>query len=375
MMYFPLKSVRVELGLSRACRRVETRPLPTEGVLRASTSSARTEVTVQGRFRYQRGAAILTAMLTVTLVAALSASALWQQWRGIEVEAAERDRLQAAWILQGALDWARLILREDARAGNTTDHLAEPWAIPLQEARLSTFLATSQSDTSSQGLEEAFLSGQITDLQGRLNVRNLVKDDKVDATAVRAFSRLFDTLHLPRAELARLVAGMRDALDTGATDKDATSNPTHTLQPLMPRTAEQLVWLGLSKPVIAALRPFVTVLPQSTTVNLNTAPLEVLYACIPTATLADAQRMVTARAQSHFRSLADVNRLLGNPDAAVIEARHGLNSSFFEVSGQVRLGQRTVQEHSLVQRDQLKVSVVWRERGAGVPKAPEASLQ
>ena len=89
----------------------------------------------------QRGAAILTAMLLVTLVASLSAAALWWQWRGIEVETAERARVQSAWILQGALDWARLILREDARTGGT-DHLAEPWAIPLQEARLSTFLAT-----------------------------------------------------------------------------------------------------------------------------------------------------------------------------------------------------------------------------------------
>ena len=54
---------------------------------------------------YQRGAALLAAMLTVTLVAAFAASALWQQWRAIEVEAAERTRIQAAWMLLGALDW------------------------------------------------------------------------------------------------------------------------------------------------------------------------------------------------------------------------------------------------------------------------------
>ena len=89
---------------------------------------------------YQRGAALLAAMLTVTLVAAFAASALWQQWRAIEVEAAERTRIQAAWMLLGALDWSRLILAEDAR-GSGSDSLAEPWAVPLAEARLSTFLA------------------------------------------------------------------------------------------------------------------------------------------------------------------------------------------------------------------------------------------
>lgn len=66
--------------------------------------------------RRQRGAALLAAMLTVTLVATLAASAMWQQWRAVEVETAERGRVQSAWILVGALDWSRLILASDGRA-------------------------------------------------------------------------------------------------------------------------------------------------------------------------------------------------------------------------------------------------------------------
>ncbi len=89
----------------------------------------------------QQGAALLLAMLTVTLVATFAAASMWQQWRAVEVEAAERGRAQSAWILVGALDFSRLILREDARSGGNVDHLAEPWAVPLQESRLSTFLA------------------------------------------------------------------------------------------------------------------------------------------------------------------------------------------------------------------------------------------
>ena len=124
------------------------------------------------------GAALLAAMLTVTLVATFAAAAMWQQWRAVEVETAERGRVQSAWILIGALDWSRLILREDGRSGGA-DHLAEPWAIPLQEARLSTFLAAdknvTQVDDASTDTTEAFLSGQITDLQGRLNITNLAE--------------------------------------------------------------------------------------------------------------------------------------------------------------------------------------------------------
>src|ERR1035438_1823437 len=80
----------------------------------------------------QAGAALLTAMVIVALIATLATSMIWQQWRAVQVEAAERSRVQSAWILSGALDWARLILREDARNGGTDD-LGEPWAVPLAE--------------------------------------------------------------------------------------------------------------------------------------------------------------------------------------------------------------------------------------------------
>ena len=66
--------------------------------------------------RGQRGAALLMAMIIVSLVATLAVGMVWQQWQAVQVEAAERSQAQARWILNGALDWARLILREDARA-------------------------------------------------------------------------------------------------------------------------------------------------------------------------------------------------------------------------------------------------------------------
>ena len=142
----------------------------------------------------QKGAALLAAMLTVTLVATMAAAALWQQWRSVEVETAERSRVQSTWLLTGALDWARLILREDARSGGA-DHLAEPWAVPLQEARLATFLSMDVSNADAD--RDAFLSGQVSDLQARLNVMNLIDQDKISVPGKLAFDRLFEQLGLP----------------------------------------------------------------------------------------------------------------------------------------------------------------------------------
>jgi general secretion pathway protein K len=279
--------------------------------------------------------------------------------------------VQSGWILQGALDWARLILREDARAGST-DHLAEPWAVPLQEARLSTFLAAraGQSDSGDE-LEQAFLSGQITDMQSRLNVMNLVQDGKTDPATVLAFVKLFDALHLPEGELESMASLLKSTLQSAATPAPGSGQRADTM--LLPVNIDQLVWLGLSQVSIELLRPYVTMLPDRTPVNLNTAPALVLFACIPGASLSEAQRLVDTRSMSHFTSLADARKLLNaNKEDPLADGRHSVSSRFFEVRGQLRLGERIVQERSLVQREGQRVKVVWRERGA-LP--PLASLQ
>lgn len=301
----------------------------------------------------QRGAALLAAMLTVTLVATFAAAALWQQWRSIEVETAERARVQSAWILIGALDWSRLILSEDNRAGGA-DHLAEPWAVPLEEARLSTFLAADRNvaQVDDATTDEAFLSGQILDLQARLNVSNLVSGDTVNEYVLGQFDRLFSLLGLPSTELSTLVQALRQAQTAGAEAVNA---------PLMPKTVRQLAWLGLSPATIAALEPYIAVLPEHKSTNINTASAEVLMAAIPGLDRAGASKLVAVRQMQHFRSLEDVKKLLGD-GIALNTKEMGVASNYFEILGRLRLGQVVVQERSVVRRQGMEASTVWRER-------------
>lgn len=313
----------------------------------------------QGGQGGQGGAALLTAMLTVALVATLAAGALWQQWRSVEVETAERARVQSLWVLTGALDWARLILREDARSGGA-DHLAEPWAVPLEEARLSTFLAADKANTASDdnSASQAFLSGAISDLQARLNVTNLVENDKISEPTRKAFAKLFETLDLPPGELTALAENLRLALKSG-TDKAAAAPA-----PLLPQRLDQLAWLGLSPRSLAVLRPYITLLPVRTPVNLNTASATVLHACIPALDMATARRLVSARQNAHFRTLADAAALIGKTATSPLdEAQHSVSTRFFEVQGRLRLDQAVVEERSVVQRDGLSVRTLWRDRG------------
>jgi len=309
--------------------------------------------------RNQSGAALLTALLIVTLVATLAAAALWRQWRGVEVEAAERTRTQADWVLAGALDWGRLILRADAN-NSTADHLGEPWAVPLAEARLSTFLAAGQSLEGDD--RDAFLSGQITDLQSRLNLMNLALDDPQQRQfAARVFRRLFDLLGLPEGEVERIQRGLLAArqatLGTAASDGNA---------PLLPQRLEQLTWLGVAPQTIAALAPYATLLPDPglTPVNLNTATAEVLYAAAPELDLSSARRLVALRGQSYF---ADVPTALAAIGATVAQPQWlDVKTSYFEIRGRLRLDAVALEEVSVVRRDATPashgVTPLWRYR-------------
>ena len=315
------------------------------------------------KFATQAGVALLTAMLTVTLVATFAAAALWQQWRGVEVEAAERARVQSSWLLTGALDWARLILREDARAGGA-DHLAEPWAVPLNDARLSSFLSADKNADDSD--RDAFLSGQMIDLQGRLNVANLIDGNAISESGMAGFSRLFATLGLPSAELTTMAAQLLRASQNS--NPPTNQGPTQALtdgvpDPLMPERVSELLWLGLTPDSLNALSPYVTLLPTRTPVNLNTASAEVIHAMTPGLLMADAQKLVNARQLSHFRALTDAALISEARPGQFNESLHTVSSRFFEVRGSLRLDQTTLEERSLVQRDGLTVRTLWRHRG------------
>ena len=79
----------------------------------------------------QRGAAIITALLVVTLAVVIVSGMLWRQQ--VEIRAVENQRLkaQATWIARAGIDWARLILRDDQRRTGAVDHLGEVWACLL----------------------------------------------------------------------------------------------------------------------------------------------------------------------------------------------------------------------------------------------------
>ena len=305
----------------------------------------------------QRGAALLTAMIIVTLVVTLAASMVWQQWRAVQVEVAERARSQAAWILAGALDFARLILKENT-GNNRPTALGDPWATPLAEARLSTFLAADKS--SADDGPEAFLSGNISDMQARYNLTNLVAEGKVNARELEALQRLCQAVGVAPAVAQTLATGL---LAATYPSQDPQANP-----PLLPQTVDQLSWLGIDAASIKGLASHVVLLPGMAAVNVNTASREVLVAAVKGLDLATAERLLQVRQRAPFRDLQKFAEQV--PTLSLPPGTVDVRSSFFEVRAQLRLADRVLVERSLVQRDAGQIKVLRRERVASLDEVP-----
>ena len=319
----------------------------------------------------QRGAALLLAMLILVMVATITAGMVWRQNSALQIEAAERARAQAAWILAGALDWSRLILREDARSargqGAAVDSLDEPWATPLAEARLSTFLAADKNNNTDSG-PEAFLSGSIVDAQSRWNLRRVVADDGTPVEAeVKALDQLCTLAGLPTGTAARI------ATSVGAAWAPRVEPAAGTTQqaPLPPSRLSELAWLGIEATITERLAPWVDLLPQRTPVNLNTAPREVLMAAVTGLDSGSAERLVQARQRKPFGSLDAAQKLLSE-SVRLEEGRVSVGSGWFLVTGRLRLEDRVLEERSLLERQGNEVTVRRRERVSQLVESTEA---
>jgi general secretion pathway protein K len=344
----------------------------------------------------ERGAAIVSALLVVSLAAILVAGILWRQQ--VQVRRIENQRLigQAQWVANGALDWTRLILRAEADTSPTVTYLGGVWAVPIAKTRLSDFLGKIGEAQAAQGAE-TYVSGSIEDAQGKFNLRNLITIPapgvmQLNVSQVAAFQRLLQSVGL-NGQLAKPVAlQVRAGLLQSATRFQAPTNLVGGAQPqqlgaavggsgsgnftdtpgledsnnepgpaaLQMMSANSLLDVpGFTPEMLARLRPFVTVLPTQTPVNMNTASAEVIAAIVPGMSLSSAQAFVSRRQTVFFRNTGEVELALRGggapllPDAASSQIPMDVTTSYFFVHGRVQHQRAEVDRTTLVYRDPL----------------------
>jgi general secretion pathway protein K len=305
-------------------------------------------------FRRQRGVAVVTALLLTTLAITIVASLFWQQQVQVRSIENQRLQLQKQWILRGALDWARLILREDAKF-SSIDTLDEPWAVPLSETRLDQYVENGKADTDAS---DATLSGGIVDAQSRYNLTNLCPPNSngtINRVEVAAFERLLTNLRLNPAlalATAEAMAAAQRKPESSAAGNDA--RPMALVQ-----VDDLLAVPGFTAEMLAKLKEFVIFLPQPTPVNANTAPVEVLAAIIDTLSVADANVLIAARKSASFRDLADLSQRLPGKPANISASNVAVATRYFLVDGKVRMSRAGLEVQALIERNGATTRLIW----------------
>ena len=295
----------------------------------------------------QRGVAIVTAMLVTTLALMVVAGLFLAQQ--LQVQGIENQRLmmQRRWLLHGALDWSRLILREDAKS-SYVDDLGEIWARPLPPTRMDQFLP---SGTHDPALSDATLAGEISDAQSRLDINALASGGVTDPLQVQAFERLLMSRHIDTglaAAIAEHVASLQ---------RQPMNQSTPTLA--MERPQDLLVIPGIGYEAVNVLRDHIAFLPRRSPLNLNTAKAEVLAASLPDNAAVSAGAIIAARKISPFKNIEDFRERMGTVSSAVNASRFGVVSTFFLVNGSLTTRHNNSHLTGLVERSGTSTRLWW----------------
>lgn len=306
--------------------------------------------------RHQKGMAVIAALLVVAAAAVIASTMLRGQSERAQLVISERSRVQAQWLLLGGIDWARQILRDDARHSPIT-RADQPWAVPIVDLRLD---PPGEPDP-------AVLSGRIEDEQGKFNLQNLAFQGQVDPRQLVAFERLLQALNL-RPSIApdiarRIAAGQPMAVDGTAQspgDGTAAKAVTPPRAPGLQSLADLRGLAGLDEQAIQRLDCCATILPDQSPVNVNTAPAEVLYAVVTQLPLGQAVALVAERDRGrYFNDAADFVNRLADPRIKLDKDSVSTDSQWFSLAGIVRLGRATAAMRALLERDDQSTSIVW----------------
>jgi general secretion pathway protein K len=317
-------------------------------------ANLRTDFRNAGR-RSQQGAAILMAILTVALVAALASAIIAEHGAAIEQLGGRADQAQARWLARGAIDWARNVLEYrqqyapfDARAGQ--------WTTPVPP----------------MPIDEGELSGGIEEVSSRFNINSLVSNGVVNASQQAVFLRLLVNLGLPQNAANLLSDSIIDWIDrdeaprpNGAETSWYTSHDKVILPPQTPLLSinELMAVRGMTKELMVGLRRQIAAFPSSGNdpINPNFATAEVLAAYIDGLSLSSASQLARGPNDAPYKTVTEFTARLnalqpvsGGYNAAQFDVR----SHYFLVTGRAHWGDATTSMEVLLHSDQGRPDII-----------------
>jgi len=241
----------------------------------------------------QQGTALLSALMMVIVIASILTISVYQTQFHIKKVQLEMENQQAQWIANGAKSWAAVILKKYqfkttqpilAKLSGKNIDLPKNW-------KLSAKLIDAQSRFNLNNLEE-----QPQRILFYLLLENLLKKEK-------------------NVPLEQIFYGTLAKLDPAFNHREKNNHaplnePNENITGSYATLGEWGKIKGVNSQIYKIMAPFLTVLPESLPLNINTCPKEIIKALKPKLSDTDVERIIFARGDKGFRSQDELFTIL-----------------------------------------------------------------
>lgn len=313
--------------------------------------------------RKQAGVALLAALIFMLAIVLTLGNIFYSHQLDVARLTKNLHSDQALLLALSAESWARQLLSSD-QDDRDIDHLQENWAIAVPILPV----------------EGGFLRGCLQDLQGRVNLNSFSAYDSEKLNAemenqanglVRAWLGLLRARELPFNEAS--VATIIDWVDSdnaivsewGAEQQnyDANRELVMVANSALTDIEELAIMRGYGASTVSLLKPWITALPTATSININTAPEQLLLAMGGKSPQAFTDFVIRQRpfySLDSFHEGLSVALNMEYQEVAALWANDfvGIKTDYFQLQLEVTLGESQLRIDSVLSRSGRSEPVV-----------------
>ena len=278
------------------------------------------------------------AMLIVVIATTVAISIVHEEKFTIRKTAHIQRMDRAALYAVGLEDWGQIFLRED-REESEIDSLDEDWAIAIPGLPI----------------EGGYLAGYMEDEQAKFNLNSIV----ISEIALNRFRRLCDNLEVDDQFIPALLDWIDQDFDIRYPDgMEENYEDYRVANRELVDISELLLVHNVTPEIYEKLKPHITALPGTSTLNVNTLSEVIFLSLAPDL---DVNEFIKQREEEAYQSIEEFVERLQIP--VEIEGL-SVDTRYFRAYGQVVQGELSFNLASLIYRDEKgETRVVSRTLG------------
>jgi general secretion pathway protein K len=276
--------------------------------------------------RHQRGLVLLMAMLIVVIATTVAISIVHEEKFTIRKTAHIQRMDRASLYAVGLEDWGQIFLKED-RKESEIDSLDEDWAIAIPGLPI----------------EGGYLAGYMEDEQAKFNLNSIV----ISEIALNRFRRLCDNLEVDDQFIPALLDWIDQDFDIRYPDgMEENYEDYRVANRELVDISELLLVHNVTPEIYEKLKPHITALPGTSTLNVNTLSEVIFQSLAPDL---DVSEFIKQREEEAYQSIEEFVERLQIP--VEIEGL-SVDTRYFRAYGQVVQGEQSFNLASLIYRDE-----------------------